>query len=250
MNEPLGGNMSENKGSDNNISNSSKSLGEQTSERIIQLIIENDWKIGDKLPNEYELADMLNVGRSTIREAIKALVSRNILEIRRGAGTFISQKGGIADDPLGLTFVKDKFKLALDLLEVRFMIEPSIASIAAVKATEDEIQRMSVLCDEIEGLILNNEPYLDKDIEFHTAIAKSSKNLVMVNLIPIINSSITIFIDITNQKLRNETIETHREILNAIKAHNSNAAHDAMLLHLVYNRRNIRSVIESEKKYI
>ncbi|WP_315068161.1 FadR/GntR family transcriptional regulator [uncultured Clostridium sp.] len=243
--------MSENNGVDNNmISNSAKSLGEQTSERIIQLIIENDWKIGDKLPNEYELADMLNVGRSTIREAIKALVSRNILEIRRGAGTFISQKGGIADDPLGLTFVKDKFKLALDLLEVRFMIEPSIASIAAVKATEDEIQQMSVLCDEIESLILNNEPYLGKDIEFHTAIAKSSKNLVMVNLIPIINSSITIFIDITNQKLRNETIETHREILNAIKSHNSNAAHDAMLLHLVYNRRNIRSVIEKERNYI
>ncbi len=243
--------MSENNGVDNNIiSNSAKSLGEQTSERIIQLIIENDWKIGDKLPNEYELADMLNVGRSTIREAIKALVSRNILEIRRGAGTFISQKGGIADDPLGLTFVKDKFKLALDLLEVRFMIEPSIASIAAVKATEDEIQQMSVLCDEIESLILNNEPYLGKDIEFHTAIAKSSKNLVMVNLIPIINNSITIFIDITNQKLRNETIETHREILNAIKSHNSNAAHDAMLLHLVYNRRNIRSVIEKERNYI
>ncbi|EHJ01311.1 GntR domain protein [Clostridium sp. DL-VIII] len=240
--------MADNKEVDNNIINSSKPLGEQTSDRIIQLIIENDWKSGDKLPNEYELADMLNVGRSTIREAIKALVSRNILEIRRGAGTFISQKGGIADDPLGLTFVKDKFKLALDLLEVRFMIEPSIASIAAVKATEDEIQQMSVLCDEIEKLILNNEPYLDKDIEFHTAIAKSSKNLVMVNLIPIINSSITIFIDITNQKLRNETIETHREILNAIKSHNSNAAHDAMLLHLVYNRRNIRNVIDKGKE--
>ena len=71
--------------------------------------MDNEWKAGDKLPNEYKLADKLNAGRSTIREAIKALVSRNILEIRRGAGTFISQKGGIADDPLGLTFVKDEF---------------------------------------------------------------------------------------------------------------------------------------------
>lgn len=227
-----------------NINSSTKSLGEQTSERIIQFIIDNELKIGDKLPNEYDLADKLNVGRSTIREAIKVLVSRNVLEIRRGAGTFISQKCGIADDPLGLTFVKDKFKLALDLLEVRFMIEPSIASIAAVKATEEEIEQMSILCDEIDNLILKNEPYLEKDIEFHTAIAKSSKNLVMVNLIPIINSAIAIFIDITNEKLRNETIETHREVLNAIKKHDSSGAHDAMLLHLVYNRRNIRAVIE------
>jgi len=232
----------------NNINNSAKSLVEQISERIIQLIMDNDWQIGDKLPNEYDLADMLNVGRSTIREAIKALVSRNVLEIRRGAGTFISQKCGIADDPLGLTFVKDKFKLALDLLEVRFMIEPSIASIAAIKATDEEIEEMSSLCNEIDSLILKNEPYLEKDIEFHTAIAKSSKNLVMVNLIPIINSSIAIFIDITNQKLRNETIETHREILNSIKKHDSNGAHDAMLLHLVYNRRNIKGVIEKGKR--
>ena len=196
--------MLDNKEFNNNINNSTKSLGEQTSEIIIQLIINKDWSVGDKLPNEYELAEMLQVGRSTIREAIKALVSRNILEIRRGAGTFISQKCGIADDPLGLTFVKDKFKLALDLLEVRFMIEPSIASIAAAKATEEEIQKISILCDEIEDLILKGEPYMEKDIEFHTAIAKSSKNLVVVNLIPIINSSITIFIDITNQKLRME----------------------------------------------
>ncbi|OPJ64723.1 FadR/GntR family transcriptional regulator [Clostridium chromiireducens] len=230
----------------NSVNNSAKPLGEQISERIIQLIIENDWKAGDKLPNEYELADKLDVGRSTIREAIKALVSRNILEIRRGAGTFISEKGGVADDPLGLTFVKDKYKLALDLLEVRFMIEPSIASIAAVKATNEEIEKMSSLCDEIDELILKKQPYLEKDIEFHAAIAKSSKNLVVGNLIPIINRSIAIFIDITNQKLRTETMETHREILNAIKNHDANGARDAMFLHLVYNRRNIKTIIGKE----
>jgi DNA-binding FadR family transcriptional regulator len=239
--------MADSKDMNTSANTSSKPLGEQTSERIVELIINNDWQIGDKLPNEYELADMLSVGRSTIREAIKALVSRNVLEIRRGSGTFISQKSGVADDPLGLTFVKDKFKLSLDLLEVRFMIEPSIASIAAVKATDEEIEQMSFLCNKIESLIMNNEPYLDLDVEFHTAIAKSSKNQVIGNLIPIINKSIMMSIDVTNQKIRNETIETHREVLNAIKAHDSNDAHDAMLLHLVYNRRNIRNIIEKKK---
>lgn len=232
----------------NNINNSSKSLVELASELIIQLIIENNWIAGDKLPNEYELAEKLNVGRSTIREAIKALVSRNILEIRRGAGTYISKKGGIADDPLGLIFIKDKLKLAADLLEVRFMIEPEIASIAAIKADEEEIKIMSDLCDEIDELILKNESYIEKDIEFHTAIAKSSKNSVIVNLIPIINKSIAIFIDITNQKLRKETMETHREILNSIKTRDSKGARDSMYLHLVYNSRNIKAIIESEKR--
>jgi Transcriptional regulators len=245
----IGGNMADFKEYNlNNVNNSSKSLVDLTSELIIQLIIEKNWTAGDKLPNEYELAEKLNVGRSTIREAIKALVSRNILEIRRGAGTYISKKGGIADDPLGLIFIKDKLKLAADLLEVRFMIEPEIASIAAIKADEEEIKFMSDLCDEIDKLILKNESYIEKDIEFHTAIAKSSKNSVIVNLIPIINKSIAIFIDITNQKLRKETMETHREILNSIKARDSKGARDSMYLHLVYNSRNIKAMIENEKR--
>lgn len=222
-----------------------KPLGEIASEKIIKLIVDDNLKIGDKLPNEYELADKLGVGRSTIREAIKALVSRNILEIKRGSGTFI--KCGVADDPLGLIFVKDKLKLAVDLLEIRFMIEPKIASLAAQNATQEDIKEISKLCDEVEELILKGVPHIQKDIEFHTAIARSSKNLVTTNLVPIINKSISVFIDVTNTQLKNETIETHRDILNAIKNKNANEAHDAMLLHLVHNRRNINKVVQENK---
>lgn len=222
-----------------------KPLGEIASEKIIKLIVDDNLKIGDKLPNEYELADKLGVGRSTIREAIKALVSRNILEIKRGSGTFI--KCGVADDPLGLIFVKDKLKLAVDLLEIRFMIEPKIASLAAQNATQEDIEELSKLCDEVEELILKGVPHIQKDIEFHTAIARSSKNLVTTNLVPIINQSISVFIDVTNTQLKNETIETHRDILNAIKNKNANEAHDAMLLHLVHNRRNINKVVQENK---
>ncbi|WP_270942298.1 FadR/GntR family transcriptional regulator [Romboutsia lituseburensis] len=222
-----------------------KPLGEIASEKIIKLIVDDNLRIGDKLPNEYELADKLGVGRSTIREAIKALVSRNILEIKRGSGTFI--KCGVADDPLGLIFVKDKLKLAVDLLEIRFMIEPKIASLAAQNATQEDIEEISKLCDEVEELILKGMPHMEKDIEFHTAIARSSKNLVTTNLVPIINKSISVFIDVTNTQLKNETIETHRDILNAIKSKNANEAHDAMLLHLVHNRRNINKVVQENE---
>lgn len=225
----------------------SKLLGDQAAEQIIQLIIDNDGKPGDKIPNEYELAEKLNVSRSTIREAIKALVSRNILEIRRGAGTFISENRGIVEDPLGLIFFKDKLKLATDLLEIRFMIEPKIASLAATNATEDEIKEIEALCDKVDQLILNGEPHMDVDIQFHGAIARSSKNIVTAQLIPIINRSISLCIDVTNMQLVKETMETHREILNCIKNRDSNGAYDFMYLHLVYNRRNIKRLIEIEK---
>ncbi len=232
------------------MSNMTKSLGEQVSEQIILLIKENDWQVGDKLPNEYELAQKLNVGRSTIREAIKTLTSRNILQVKQGAGTFISEKCGISDDPLGLTFIKDRLKLAQDLLEVRFMIEPKIASLAAINATEEEIGHIEDLCNKTEELLLKGEPHMEFDIKFHSAIAKSSKNLVTANLIPIINKSIDVFINLTNYNLRIETMETHREILNAIKRRDSIGAYDAMYLHLVYNRRNINMIVEKSKENI
>ncbi|TCK92763.1 DNA-binding FadR family transcriptional regulator [Natranaerovirga hydrolytica] len=215
----------------------SKSI--KVSDEIVKLIIDSDLKAGDKLPNEYELATRLDVGRSTIREAIKILTSRNILEIRRGAGTFISQRQGVVDDPLGFKFIKDKKKLALDLVEVRMIVEPKIALLAAQNATKKDILELETLCDEVEGLINNNENHLKKDIEFHTKIASSSKNLVMPNLIPIINSSITLFIDITNRTLKDETIITHREVFEAIKLGKGQEAHDAMFMHLMYNKRNI-----------
>ena len=103
-----------------------KSLVETVSDEITKYIMDNELQVGDKIPNEFELAEKLNVGRSTVREAIKALVSRNVLEVKRGSGTFISSKAGVADDPLGLELIKDRAKLAQDLLEVRFMIEPEI----------------------------------------------------------------------------------------------------------------------------
>lgn len=227
---------------------SSKPLVELISEEIINFIINENFNTGDKLPNEYELAAKLGVGRSTVREAIKALISRNVLEIRRGAGTFVSKKLGVADDPLGLTFFKDKHKLALDLIEIRFMIEPRIAALAATHATDEDIEQMAKLCDEVELLINTGENHVAKDVEFHTCIASSSKNLVMPNLIPIINTAIALFIDLTHSVLKKETIETHREILESIQNRLPNRAHDAMLLHLAHNRRNLEKRMEDYMK--
>lgn len=224
------------------IIHNNKLLTEKVCDEIIKIIIDSNLNIGARLPNEYDLAERLGVGRSTLREAIKSLTSRNILEIRRGSGTFVSQKLGVSDDPLGLMFFKDKHRLALDLLQIRFMIEPQIASLAAQNATDEDIKELTALCDEIEHLILSGKNYVDKDVEYHTKIASCSKNLVMPNLIPIINTAIALFIDITKKVLKNETIETHRDILNAIKNHDSASAEYAMLLHLMYNRRNIEKL--------
>lgn len=111
--------------------NRTSSLAEQVADQINQVIIDQNINAGEKLPNEFELAARLNVGRGTIREAVKLLVARNCLEIRRGKGTFVVEKPGQIEDPLGFAYVKDKITLAVDLMELRLQLEPWVAQLAA-----------------------------------------------------------------------------------------------------------------------
>ena len=217
-----------------------KSLPQKIAEDIIALILEENLKPGDKLPNETVLCQRLNVGRSSLREAMRALASRNIVTIRQGSGTYIASSTGVADDPLGLSFINNKKKLIHDLMEIRFLLEPSIAALAAMHADDTEIKKICKLCDDVEELLKAHKDHSDKDIELHTAIALSSKNIVIPRLVPVIFRSIPLLIESTGNNLCNETIESHREIADAIAAHDAVRAHDAMYLHLVYNRKQIQ----------
>ena len=115
---------------------------EKSSEDILQYIKDHNLTAGDKLPTEMELSKLLGVGRNTVREALRLLLSRNIVVIRQGAGSFVSDKNGISDDPLGFFMVDDRKKLIEDLLQARVIIEPQIASIAAQNRTEEELARL------------------------------------------------------------------------------------------------------------
>ena len=173
---------------------------------------------------------------------MRALASRNVITIRQGSGSYVSATPGMIDDPFGLTFVEDKQKMIKDLMEIRFLIEPSIAAMAAIRADETDIKNILTACENTEKLLLANKNHAKKDIAFHTAIALSSKNIVVPKLVPIINSSIPLIRESAKLTMRDETIETHREIADAIAAHDAVRAHDAMYLHLIYNRKHIKSI--------
>lgn len=216
-------------------------LIDQTADNITDYIIKNDLKPGDRLPPEHELAELLEVGRSTLREAIRMLASRNVLEVRHGAGSFISQKAGVADDPFGFSFIKDKRKLTEDLIEFRLMIEPRIAAAAASACTEEEKAGLRAQCEKVEELIRSGVSHAEEDSRLHTMIAVCSRNCVIPKLLPIITISIDNLIQITHASLREETIRTHRAIVEAICEGDSVAASDAMMLHLIYNRDRLRT---------
>lgn len=224
-----------------------KVLAEQIALRLKQYIIDNNLSAGEKIPPEQRLAEMMGVGRGTIREAVKILESRNILDVRHGSGTFIADNIGVSEDPLGLAFIRDKSKLAWDLLEIRIIIEPPIAALAAKNALPEEIAELENLCSQVEVLLRAGKDYTEKDVLFHKKIAELSKNIVVPNLIPIISVAVDLFTSLTGRKLAVETLETHREIVDAIKRHDGEWAYEAMYLHLLYNKNLLKKLAKKNE---
>ena len=212
-----------------------QSLPEQVAEQINQLIIDRHMEIGEKIPNELELAQQLNVGRGTVREAIKLLVARNVLEIRRGRGTFIAGNTGLIADPLGFAYMEDKNRLLRELMDVRMQMEPWVAELAAEKATEENIAELWRIQKEVDDLIHEGKNHLQKDQQLHTSIANCTQNRVLPLLIPIITYSVQLFGTMSQLTLTRETMETHAQVLDAIEKHDARAAHDAMVEHLRVN---------------
>ena len=132
-----------------------RTLGQKTEDRLMKFILDEPIQVGEKIPNEYELTERFQVGRSTVREAVKELVSRGVLEVRRGDGTYVSSTIYMENDVLGFGSVQDKYQLAMDLFEVRLMFEPEIVMLACKNATEEQIKEAERLCKEVEDKLEN-----------------------------------------------------------------------------------------------
>lgn len=224
-----------------------KLLGSQVEDELMNYILQEPVEVGEKIPNEFELAELFGVGRSTIREAVKSLASKGVLEVRRGSGTYVISTISVEDDPLGLRKFDDVYKLALELFEVRLVIEPEIAALASEYISQEQAEELQELCDEVEQLYLSGKNHTIKDVEFHTCIAKCSKNRVVETLIPIINTAVMTFANLTHRALMEETIKTHRAITEAIVNHDPVGARCAMIMHLTYNRQALMQLSQERK---
>lgn len=211
----------------------SKSLVEQTTHDIIEYIVERKMQPGEKLPTEAEFLDYLNVSRGTLRESFKILSARNILEVRQGSGTFISPEMGIPEDPLGLTMIYDDHTLALDLLEVRIMLEPHIASAAAINITNSQIVELKKCHDKLIDNIRKDVSYEKEDMMFHRLIADACGNKVLANLSHILYNSIEKNIRLTMNTLKeSNTARYHEKVLQAIVKRDYRMAYHSMNTHL------------------
>lgn len=216
------------------MSVSASSLSEQAANRILDMIlVEKRFQPGDKLPNEMELAQELGISRVTLREAVRILCTRGIVEIQRGRGTFVTDNEPTTDlSPLGTLAVSNR-----DLLEIRMMVEPTAAYYAAKRATPEEKKLIHELSDKIEDAInvqhadLQERLRLEQD--FHNAIATASHNQFMDQLLPIVNKSI--YNDVVHlDESVTYSLQDHREIVHFIETGNAEGARAAMRMHIVH----------------
>lgn len=191
------------------------SLAEETAEKLKHMIlIDETYKSGDRLPNENSLSQMLGVSRTSIREAVKILIAGNVLEIKRGIGTFVKENPGMASNLFDMIYLSDKKQDLSDSLNLRLILEPAMVRATITNATEnelDEIARYEKLCRETA---LADGKYFEYDVKFHEALAIGSHNKIFEQLTPFLHQSILII----NHSARDEKIvKSFRE--NAVKYH-------------------------------
>ncbi len=212
-----------------------KMLSQSIADTLISMItIEKRFAAGDKLPNENELAAELSVSRTTIREAVKTLAARDIVEIQRGRGTFVT-KGALAQNQEmeQLTAIKVNAK---DLYEMRLIFEPEAAYLAAERGTETEIRRILEYGRKVEEQIRADQDRTENEQAFHKAIAQATHNEFMNQLMPILFQAISKGVTLSEQsdKAIDDTLNDHRTIMEFLQQRNAEGAKNAMKIHILH----------------
>lgn len=224
------------------------SLSAAIAEKINEMIIQQNMKPGTKLPSEGQLSEWYRVSRPTIREAMKTLKAQNIVVIRQGDGTYVSNFTGMGEDPLGLRYI-EKETLTESVFEVRLLIEPKIAMLAATRASADDIKELRKIVKQMQLTDYKDAARLELDIQFHTLIAKSSKNAVFNQIMPVIYETIEkgIVILQESEESHKRAQHMHMEIYEALARRDICKAESAVSAH-IYSSLNDIKLLQMEKK--
>lgn len=214
------------------MSGKRSTLASSVVDKIVEYISANNLVPGDRIPSEMELATLFNVGRGTIREAVKQLVAINVLSIVPAKGTFVAEGSPLVDDPLGFESVCDKKKLSRDLIALRILLDGYTASNAALHATEAQIAHLKEILTDIDEHTGDNEYCLAMDVRFHKAVAECSGNVALPLLSPVIHSNFFHFIDVQIEREWNSVNKAHWAIVRAIEKRNPELARAELTRHL------------------
>ena len=170
-----------------------------------------------------------------MREAVKFLIAHNVLEIKRGKGTYVADNKDLNED-YGLSELENLVMDSMDFFETRIMLEPTMANYAAKRATVDDIKELERIDSIINEVIDDVEKRTEYDLQFHFAIAKATKNEFVINVMPIIFSGMDMkrIFRIVSSEVKSYTIDDHKMIIEFIKQGDAAGAEAAMRMHILH----------------
>ena len=219
--------------------NTANALPVKIADQLTEMISKHRFQPGDKLPNELELAEELQVSRTTLREALRILSTRGLVEVRRGIGTFVTQSKSIHAD-YDILKIQNTNVTAKELYEMRLMFEPQAAYYACLRASDEELETIFRYGELDEQMILRRDPLWDEsEQKFHNSIASATHNQFITTLLPIFNRAIHQGIMLANEspQVSEMTLHDHRVLMQYLRDRNPEGAKTAMYLHIINTMR-------------
>ncbi len=217
-------------------------LSVKIADQLTDMIAKRRFQPGDKLPNELDLAEELQVSRTTLREALRILSTRGLVEARRGIGTFVTESKSIHAD-YDVLKIQNTNVTTKELYEMRLMFEPQAAYYAALRAGDEELETIFRYGELDEQMILRRDPLWDEsEQKFNNSIASAAHNQFITALLPIFNRAIHQGIILANEspEVSEMTLHDHRVLMNYLRDRNPEGAKTAMYLHIINTMRAFR----------
>jgi DNA-binding FadR family transcriptional regulator len=207
------------------------SLADQAAELLVDRIRSGEWELGAKLPGETTLGPQLGVGRSTVREAIRQLAGRGVLQTRQGSGVFVAAVD--IDDDWELVLRRADINV---VIEARLAIECEASALAAERRTPADVRRMRAALRSREQHRAEIEEHVDADLRFHRAILAASHNEVLAGLfdgfVPRLRAAMIDMLLMRTGFGSDADQDTHSELLRAIVARDPELARSLSRAHL------------------
>jgi len=226
-----------------------KRLTDQIVDRVVLLVANKKLRPGDRIPTEKQLMKQFGVGRSSIREAIGALVLCGVLSSRSGYGTFVNvAQSDFPQNTLRWRVNMGQEKIG-ELVEARIALEQAVARLAALKADKNDIAEMSNCLAQLKKAINGGQKTLrlKADMSFHFALAKASHNNTLCRFLSEFRNMMELWV---KQAIRTESIYAddivishHQEILNAVESHDVERAQIALRQHLEASANNLSVIL-------
>lgn len=209
-------------------------LHEDIVQQFHALIRQGALKHGDRLPAERELAEQFQVSRSSVREAIRSLELQRLVVSKPGAGTFVNTENLDSVVILLASTLDAGFDLLRDAFEVRHLLEPPIAALAAQRATPEEVARLREILKDQQRQIDQGDTGVEADTAFHFALAAATHNAALIKVVSAVEDVL--------QRSRGQSLEepgrsqrslaSHQQILERLEAGDARGAQQAMEHHL------------------